>query len=451
MLTPQIYIAGESYAGQHIPYIADAIMKRNADVKKANTISAVEWNIKGLLIGNGWIDPVPQYMSYLKFAYEMGLVERDSDMAKSLEKQQSICEKALSEAENQHSVDIGECEKILQDTLQQTVKKNSKGEKVCYNMYDVRKTDTYPSCGMNWPPDLANMTPYLRRQDVKNALHVNPDKTSGWTECAGSVSSSFRARNSKPAVELLPGLLEHMPITLFSGDQDMICNHIGTEESIHALEWNGGKGFETEPGGTWAPRSDWTFEGEPAGYYQSARNLTYVLFYNASHMVPFDFPRRTRDMLDRFMGVDIASIGGQPTDSRIGGEKGPVTSVGGHPNSTAAQEKEAEKLDAARWEAYYHSGEVALILVASSAAVWGVFIWRQRANVRRRKAAGYHGVGATSDQDVRLEEGDFDEARLDDLDVSSGRREERRYSLGGASSDEDDDDSAGDVKKGAEA
>jgi len=87
------------------------------------------------------------------------------------------------------------------------------------------------------------------------------------------------------------------------------------------MQWNGGKGFELSPG-TWAPRREWVFEGESAGFWQEARNLTYVLFNNSSHMVPFDYARRTRDMLDRFMGVDIGSIGGVPTDSRIDGEKG---------------------------------------------------------------------------------------------------------------------------------
>jgi carboxypeptidase D len=32
----------------------------------------------------------------------------------------------------------------------------------CLNVYDVRLRDSYPSCGMSWPPDLADVTPYLR-------------------------------------------------------------------------------------------------------------------------------------------------------------------------------------------------------------------------------------------------------------------------------------------------
>ncbi len=348
---------------------------------------------------------------------------------------------------------------MLQDILRATTKNSGDGDQ-CYNMYDVRLMDSYPSCGMNWPPDLTSVTPYLRRSEVIQALHVDRDKRTGWTECSGSVSGAFLAQNSKPSITLLPGLLEHMPIILFSGEKDLICNHLGTEELIHNMEWNGGKGFELAPG-TWAPRRDWTFEGEPAGIYQEARNLTYILFYNSSHMVPFDYPRRTRDMLDRFLGVDIASIGGTPADSRIDGEKGLETSVGGHPNSTVAEEAEKERLQKATWRAYYKSGEVALVVVVIAAAAWGWYVWRDR-----RRRAGYRGLNATGNghvlrggvgrahagsgmglegfrnktMDGDIEAADFDESELDDLHVTSPREADigrERYSLGGASSDEE--------------
>ncbi|KAG0136652.1 pheromone-processing carboxypeptidase KEX1 [Tuber indicum] len=440
-----IYLSGESYAGQHIPYIADAILKRNAD-------ASIKWNVKGLLIGNGWIDPSSQYLSYLPFAYESGIVEKGSPIADQIEKQVAVCVKTIAE-KGRHHVDLNQCEQILQDILAKT-KHHKDGKEVCWNMYDVRLEDTYPSCGMNWPPDLFSLTPYLRRKDVLQALHVNPDKTAGWTECAGAVSSSFRALGSKPSVELLPDLLKEMPILLFSGNKDLICNHIGTEELIHNMEWNGGKGFELDGApGTWAPREDWVFEGEPAGIYQSARNLTYVLIYNSSHMVPFDFSRRTRDMLDRFMDVDIGKIGGTLADSVIGGEKAPITSVGGTPNSTAAVEKEKERVDQARWAAYYRSGEVALVLVASAAAIWGIFIWRQR-HRRGGRGGSYAGLGGlkmTGGSRDRLADGreSFDEDELRDLTVASPMfesdrdleaAEARRYSLGGVSDDESDDE-----------
>ncbi|KAK5017791.1 Cell death protease [Cryomyces antarcticus] len=447
-----LFLAGESYAGQHIPYIAQAILDRNKNSAKN------KWNLEGLLIGNGWTSPVDQYLSYLPFAYKHGLIENGSDAGKRVEAQQAICVKDLDAGRKDH-VDTSSCEMILQEILRVTQEQSSSGTQ-CLNMYDVRLRDSYPSCGMNWPPDLEQITPYLRRKDVIQALHIDTDKRTGWTECNGAVGSAFRARNSRPAIELLPGLLEKMPMVLFSGDQDLICNHVGTEELINNLGWNGGKGFETSPG-VWAPKRDWTFEDEPAGIYQSARNLTYVVFYNSSHMVPFDYPRRTRDMLDRFLGVDIGSIGGQPADSRIDGEKGLETSVGGHPNSTLAEEAEKDRLQKATWKAYYKSGELALVVVALAAGLWGWFVWRDR-----RRRAGYQGLfggrpdgrgdgreslrggmglenfrSKTSNRDV--EAADFDENELDDLGPPGDRghvgMDEERYSLGSGSSDEEDE------------
>lgn len=332
-------------------------------------------------------------------------------------------------------MDLKECEGILQDILKYTLDSNSQ----CYNMYDIRLRDEYPSCGMNWPSDLVNLRPYLRRQDVLDALNVNSDKKSGWEECSGAVGSAFTVKNSVPSVQLLPELLESgVPILLFSGDQDLICNHIGTEQLIHNMKWSGGTGFETSPG-VWAPRHDWTFEGAPAGIYQSARNLTYVLLYNASHMVPYDLPRQSRDMLDRFMKVDIASIGGTPTDSRIDGEKLPQTAVGGHPNSTAAEQQEKEKMKEAEWKAYAKSGEAALVVVIIGVSVWGFFIWRSR----RRSRHSYRGLSNGSalshlynkrSGNGDIEIGDFDESELDRLDLHG--REREHYAVGNDSDEE---------------
>ena len=410
-----------------------------------NAAAEHTWNIKGLLIGNGWISPESQYPSYLQFAYKKGLLQQGSDAAKIVESQQAVCNSKLAAGGLDH-VDTPECEAILQSILRLTTDSSGQNDQRCLNMYDVRLRDSYPSCGMNWPPDLEYVTPYLRQTDVIAALHVSPDAT-GWTECSGPVSSNFRARNSAPAISLLPHLLESgMPIVLFSGAEDMICNHVGTEELINNMVWAGGKGFETSASsGTWAPRRDWTFEGEAAGIYQEARNLTYILFYNSSHMVPFDYPRRTRDMLDRFMSVDIASIGGAPTDSRIDGTKaGPETSVGGHPNSTLAEATEAAKLQQAKWDAYYRSGEVALVIVILAVGAWFWYMSKERARTK-----GYQGVWQGGSnvvaQGVRdmvsgagrlgsiafqggligrgrkdLEAADFDEAELDQMDRRQG-------------------------------
>ncbi|KAL5439648.1 Cell death protease [Paraphaeosphaeria minitans] len=451
-----LYIAGESYAGQHIPYIARAILNRNKTGPKH------QWALKGVLIGNGWISPVDHYLSYLPFAYQSGLLKADTPEAKRVENLQSNCLKVLNEGASDH-VDNAACESVMTTILQETKIQGGDPRQECVNMYDIRLRDD-GSCGMNWPPDLSTVTPWLRQPDVIAALHINSDKKTGWTECNGAVSSHFRAKNSKPSIQFFPELLSQINVVLFSGDQDLICNHIGTESLIDSMTWNGGKGFEISQGVV-APKRDWVFEGEPAGTYREARNLTYVVFYNSSHMVPFDYPRRTRDMLDRFIGVDISAVGGAPSESLLNGEKGPLVSVGGHPNSTKAEEDKTKQLKEAEWKAYYRSGEVALVVVVILAGAFGFFIWRDR---RRRAASSYKGLNGDEGRESLImgmgldnfrrrnrsrdvEAADFDERELDDLDEESkkplngranGRGEKERiprndstFSLGGASSD----------------
>ncbi|UKZ61929.1 uncharacterized protein TrAtP1_003190 [Trichoderma atroviride] len=445
-----LYFAGESYAGQYIPYIAKAIVARNKQ-KIAEKKEREAWSLKGLLIGNGWMSPRDQYESYLPFLYEKGLLTKDSDVTKKLQSSLRICQNKMGS--DPGHVDYPDCEGILSSILSMT--KNGNGQDACWNMYDVRLRDTYPACGMNWPPDLTNITPYLRRSDVIQALHINSAKSAGWQECNGAVGSNFKAKTSVPSVDLLPDLLKEVPILLFSGAEDLICNHVGTEYMINNLEWNGGKGFELAPG-NWAPRRNWTFEGEVAGFWQEARNLTYILFHNSSHMVPFDYPRRTRDMLDRFMGVDISSIGGVPTDSRIDGEKGVETTVGGASNNTQAKEEEThKKVDAAKWAAYQRSGEVVLAIVIVAALAWGYFIWRQR------KARATYRALSDSEPSSRngsrlnfssrrrrdVEAADFDETTLDDLHVETPTGSESKYTVGGDDDSDDEPTGAGHEKK----
>ena len=75
---------------------------------------------------------------------------------------------------------------------------------------------------------------------------------------------------------------------LFAGDQDYICNYVGQEDTIEALEWGGARGLgvsecdclrrlkESLILSKDAERLDYTVNGEPAGVWTSARNLTYV-------------------------------------------------------------------------------------------------------------------------------------------------------------------------------
>jgi hypothetical protein len=47
----------------------------------------------------------------------------------------------------------------------------------------------------------------------------------------------------KSSFNVLPGVLEKIPVLIFAGDQDLICNYVGLEAMIKDLTWNGAKGL----------------------------------------------------------------------------------------------------------------------------------------------------------------------------------------------------------------
>ena len=112
----------------------------------------------------------------------------------------------------------------------------------CLNMYDVRLYDDHPACGTNWPPDLTPMYSYLRRQDVIRALHAT-DAVAQWEECRGKIHRNFDTKHSNASVTLLPRVLEKIPVMIFAGDQDLICNYVGLEAMMQGMAWNGATGL----------------------------------------------------------------------------------------------------------------------------------------------------------------------------------------------------------------
>ncbi|KAH7105623.1 alpha/beta-hydrolase [Auriculariales sp. MPI-PUGE-AT-0066] len=376
------YLSGESYAGQYIPYIADAILNSNLGTP-----------LKGVAIGNGWIDPPTQYKAYIDFALAKNLVKSGS-----LEYNQAMdiwkrCESQISSMKVMPT-GLNECEHLMA-TLTEGLQRKIDGKQVCMNVYDIRLVDEYPACGMNWPPDLADIKPYLRRKDVVNALHAGA-KDEAWQECNGRVGGALRNRNSAASITLLPSLLDKIDIMLFAGDQDYICNHVGIESLIENMSWAGSKGFNG------AQTSDWAVNGSAAGTWTESRRLTYVKVYNSSHMVPYDVPHVAHDMMLRFMGVDFAAVasGSANIPSTVGNATKPVvkplTNVAAEKPDTASTKSPEEQK--AMWDAYYNAGSVVLVLALIGLGLGLYFFCRNR----RRRLGYTNGMRSIPDDEENI-------------------------------------------------
>lgn len=74
------------------------------------------------------------------------------------------------------------------------------------------------------------------------ALHADAHSGS-WVECRGSIHTAFHKGAQNASITLLPKLLERIPVLIFAGDQDLICNYVGLEFMIKEMNWNGGTGL----------------------------------------------------------------------------------------------------------------------------------------------------------------------------------------------------------------
>ncbi|KAI8814408.1 Alpha/Beta hydrolase protein [Cladochytrium replicatum] len=287
----EIFLSGESYAGVYIPYIAKAIL----DANTAGNIFKHPLRLSGLLIGNGWMDPARQYRGYVDYAKEHDLLPGNA--ASEMEATWDACKKIL-DTQKQERIKSMICESLV-DVVTTA---SQAGGKMCINIYDIRLRDFEPhqGCGLySWPPLLKSTKAYLQRNDVVKFLRVEKKQTK-WAECDSRAGSALDDDQSLPSYLLLPELLTKVPVLLFSGDQDFICNWRGTEAMVDALNWNGAVGMQK------APRQPWYVQGEekPVGWIQTSRNLSFVLIYNASHMVPVDKPEAALGLLQTFLVVE---------------------------------------------------------------------------------------------------------------------------------------------------
>ncbi|KDR84091.1 hypothetical protein GALMADRAFT_236745 [Galerina marginata CBS 339.88] len=363
--TVDTYFAGESFAGQWIPYYADAILNSTMNVP-----------LKGLAIGNGWIDSEHQYPSYLEFALKTGLMEEISSEFKTIKKQADICIAHLQKLTNNPML-IDECQGVLR-AIMKAKSRNDHGKELCINIYDIRLEDTSPECGMNWPPAMNHVTTMLGRPEVAHALHATAHP-GNWRECRSDVHLAFHEKTSESASSVLPRVLAKIPVLIFAGDQDLICNYVGLENMIRALTWNGATGLGT------VQTQSWNVNSLPAGTWVTSRNLTYAKIFNASHMAPVDVPHVAHDMILRFMGVNFTAIvdGSARIPSTIGADSKPKFIEEHEAKPSTAVPAKTPQQDKAMWEAYYNAGSAALVLVLIMVVI-GSFIW---CRLRRKPVA----------------------------------------------------------------
>jgi len=265
------FIVGESYGGHYVPSVATAIVTGNSNN------NSIQINLKGIAIGNGLVDPINQDESYGVFGYKYGLI--NESVYAQVNESYAECKEDF-EMGNYTAAEEN-CLPLMSMVLADRP----------INYYDV---DT--QC--NPPPlcyDLTNITNYLNQNSVKKSIGVNPKIQ--WGACNFKVNERFGIDIQESFAYEVADLLDSgVPVLVYSGMLDLICNYIGGDFWTSRLEWSGQDNFVATPFSDWMDSNN-----EVAGHLRMYNNFAFLEVEDAGHMVPHDQPARALELLQTFL------------------------------------------------------------------------------------------------------------------------------------------------------
>ncbi|KAI6246455.1 Carboxypeptidase Y A [Erysiphe necator] len=278
--TQDFHIAGESYGGHYVPvFVSEILSYKNRNI-----------NLKSALIGNGITDPLTQYdylrpMACGEGGYPAVLEESQCQrMDNALPRCQSLIKNCYESESIWACVPAGiYCNNALIGPYQNS------GQ----NVYDVRTQCEDPEnlCYSitGWIRD------YLNQKHVMNELGA---EVSSYEGCSDTINRNFLFHGDwmKPYHKLVPGILDQIPLLIYAGDADFICNWLGNKAWTEALEWKGKSLFNKAES-----KNIELGNGNKYGKIKSSGNFTFLQIFEAGHMVPMNQPEVSLDFLNRWL------------------------------------------------------------------------------------------------------------------------------------------------------
>jgi len=273
------HIAGESYAGHYIPTFAAKILEH----EERNI------NLKSILIGNGLTDGLTQYKYYAPMAcgeggYKAVLSPSECDQ---MEAAYPRCSSLIQGCYDSQSVwrcvpASIYCNNVMMGPYQRTG----------LNVYDIRGKceDTSNLCYS----EMGYIKSFMNKKEVMSALGAEVDS---FDSCNFDVNRDFLFNGDwmLPFHKFMPDILKKIPVLIYAGDADFICNWLGNQAWTDALEWKGKSGFNHEK------LAPYLLGDKEVGQIKSSGNFTFLRLYQAGHMVPYNQPEPSLQMLNEWL------------------------------------------------------------------------------------------------------------------------------------------------------
>lgn len=273
------HIAGELYGGHYVPSFASEILQHPERL----------FQLTSIMVGNGITDPLVQWPYYAP--YMCGLGGEPAVFNKT------ECQKMANGAP--HCVAATQLcyDEPNAYTCQLAGSICSANYMVPFirtglNPYDIRRP-----CGDEslCYKEISWVEKFLLLEEVRRQLGA---EAPSFLLCNDSVGRNFgkTGDGAKPFQGYVTELLElGIPVLIYVGDKDWICNWLGNEAWTKALPWKHNDEFAR------AHPHDWWVDGEHAGTVTNYNNFTFLRIFDAGHMVPYDQPNNSLQMINRWI------------------------------------------------------------------------------------------------------------------------------------------------------
>ena len=254
------YIFGESYAGKYVSWLAYTILTNST------------LHINGIGLGNAWVSPTWQTGSNAAYLYKNNKINMQQLLA--------------------YSIEMSTFNSLLQS--KDFIKANSLDQAMFSVLCLQGNIDNY--FNINTTTD-SSMAPYLamlkwlNQTSTKQALGVtNLTFSKGWKAYNALIDDEERS-----ALMILSKVLSKIPVLLYNGNLDLVCNYLGTQAYANNLEWDGRLGYLN------SKVNNYTINNKVVGTIQKYSKLTRLTIFGAGHISLYDQPMVTYTMLYRWL------------------------------------------------------------------------------------------------------------------------------------------------------
>ncbi|TFK48035.1 alpha/beta-hydrolase [Heliocybe sulcata] len=281
------HMAGESYGSRYLPLFASAVYDQNA---KLLEVGMTPINLSSIMMDI-------RYLPLLRTSEDKRLTSPRSTCVR-MKQAVPRCQKLLQASCIDVFDMIGcyEAMTICEMELRAPLMASGKTSRAIRTIFDR-------DAGGRCYPIRNVIDEYLAQPSLRKTLGVDPAVTANRSISSDLVGHMFNDAGDTlhTSYDHVAALLERdVSVLMYVGTYDWICNWLGNERWVGALEWSGrGQWEENEERG-------WMVDGKEAGKTRSAGKLTWATIYGAGHMAPYDKPKESLEMVNRWLaGEDL--------------------------------------------------------------------------------------------------------------------------------------------------